>query len=119
MSADRSTGDSHGNGPRRLGAALKRGLLRGRRPVVVEVYTRAGCGLCEKAERLVAREAPGAEIRYVDVDADPELQRRYNIRVPVVAVNGHEIAEAQVPAGTVRRAVRRARGQRAATEAAR
>ena len=89
--------------------AVRRGLLGTRRPVLVEVYTRAGCGLCERAERLVAQEASRAEIRYLDVDADPELQRRYNSRVPVVAVNGHEIAEAHVPPGTVRRAVRRAR----------
>ncbi len=109
-------GDWHGDRRRSLGAALKLGLLRGRRRVVVEVYTRAGCGLCERAERLVAREATRAEIRYVDVDADPELQRRYNVRVPVVSVNGHEIAEAHLPAGMVRRAVRRARGRRPATE---
>lgn len=88
---------------------MRLGLLRSRRPVLVEVYTRAGCGLCEQAERLAAEEARGAEIRYVDVDADPELQRRYHVRVPVVAVNGHEIAEGHVPAGTVRRGVRRAR----------
>ncbi|MFN2557463.1 MAG: glutaredoxin family protein [Nitriliruptorales bacterium] len=78
--------------------------------MVVEVYTRVGCGLCERAERLVASEAGRAEIRYVDVDTDPELQRRYNVRVPVVAVNGHEIAEALIPPGAIRRAVRQARG---------
>lgn len=76
---------------------------------MVEVYTRAGCGLCQQAERLAAEEARSVEVRYVDVDADPELQRRYHVRVPVVAVNGNEIAEAHVPPGTVRRAVRRAR----------
>ncbi len=88
---------------------MRLGLLRTRPRVLVEVYTRAGCGLCERVERLVVQEARRAEIRYVDIDGDPELQRRYNIRVPVVAVNGHEIAEAHVPPGTVRRAVRRAR----------
>ncbi|MDP8927115.1 MAG: glutaredoxin family protein [Actinomycetota bacterium] len=85
------------------------GFLRRRHPVLVEVYTRVGCGLCEHAERLVAEEARSAEIRYVDVDADPELQRRYHVRVPVVAVNGHEVAEAHLAPGCVRRAVRRAR----------
>ncbi|MDP8960093.1 MAG: glutaredoxin family protein [Actinomycetota bacterium] len=78
----------------------------------MEVYTRVGCGLCEHAERLVAEEARSAEIRYVDIDADPELQRRYHVRVPVVAVNGHEIAEAHLEPGCVRRAVRRARRRR-------
>lgn len=91
----------------RLG--LRRPFLRPRHPVLVEVFTRVGCGLCRQAERLVAEEARRAEIRYVDVDADPELQCRYHVRVPVVAVNGHEIAEAHLAPGSVRRAVRRAR----------
>lgn len=88
---------------------LRLGLLSPRHHVLVEVFTRVGCGLCQHAERLVAEEARRAEIRYVDVDADPELQRRYNVRVPVVAVNGREIAEAHLAPGSVRRAVRRAR----------
>lgn len=77
------------------------------RPVVV-VYTREQCGLCRTAEAVVAREARGAEIRHVDIDTDDELQRRYGIRVPVVVVDGVEVAEVEVPKGAVRRAVRRA-----------
>jgi glutaredoxin len=80
--------------------------------VEVVVYTRAGCGLCRAAERLVAEEAPRAEVTLVDVDEDEELVRRYGVRVPVVAVDGEEVAELQVAPGTVRRAVRRA-GRRA------
>ncbi|GGI05653.1 glutaredoxin family protein [Egicoccus halophilus] len=78
------------------------------RPEVV-VYTRAGCGLCRRAEHLVAREARGAVIRAVDVDTDEDLVRRYGVRVPVVVVDGTEVAELEVAPGTVRRAVRDAR----------
>lgn len=80
-------------------------------PTVV-VYTRQQCGLCEKAERLVAAEAAGAAVRLVDVDEDPELQRRYHVRVPVVTVDGDEIAAGRVAPGTVARALRRARARR-------
>ena len=80
----------------------------GRRPVVV-VYTRQGCGLCRTAEELVAAEARGADVRLVDVDTDPELQRRYHVRVPVVTVDGAIVAEGLVAPGAIRRAVRRAR----------
>lgn len=80
----------------------------GRRPRVV-VYTRRGCGLCATAERLVAHEARGADVELVDVDQDPELQRRYHVRVPVVEVDGREVAEAIVERGQVRSAVRAAR----------
>jgi glutaredoxin len=80
-----------------------------RAPVEVVVYTRACCGLCRSAERLVATEAPRADVTHVDVDDDEELVRRYGVRVPVVVVDGVEVAELQVEPGTVRRAVRRAR----------
>lgn len=94
----------------RLRSALRRDTGGGG-PVVVEVFTRDGCGLCEQVERLVAHEARGAHVRTVDIDEDPDLQRRYTDRVPVVAVNGQEVAEGRVPAGAVRRAVRSARLQ--------
>ncbi len=81
---------------------------RGHRPRVV-VYTRQGCGLCEAAERQVVAEAGRADVELVDVDADPELQRRYHVRVPVIAVDGVEVAEVQVAPGTIRAAVRAAR----------
>jgi glutaredoxin len=84
---------------------------RTHRPEVV-VYTRAGCGLCERAEALVGREARGCEVRTVDVDTDPDLQRRYTVRVPVVVVDGVEVAELEVAPGEVRLAVSRARRAR-------
>lgn len=76
---------------------------------VVTVFTRDGCGLCREAEALVAREARGHDVQRVDVDADPGLQRRYNVRVPVVAVDGVEIAEGRLEPGAVRTALRAAR----------
>lgn len=79
---------------------------------MVTVYTRAGCGLCATAEELVAREASRAEVVLVDIDGDPDLQRTYNVRVPVVAVDGVEVAEVVVHPGDVRAAVRAARRAR-------
>lgn len=62
----------------------------------VTVYTRVGCKLCEQAERVVAAHAGEAAIEMVDVDTDPELQDRYGVRVPVVAIDGVERFELQV-----------------------
>ncbi|MFP4636553.1 MAG: glutaredoxin family protein [Nitriliruptoraceae bacterium] len=81
------------------------------RPEVV-VYTRQGCGLCAAAEARVAAEARGGRIHHVDVDTDPELVTRYGVRVPVVLVDGLEVAELELEPGTVRRAVRAARRAR-------
>lgn len=92
-------------------AAVPGGVASTTAPVVVEVYTREDCGLCTTAERLAAEESGDAEVRLVDIDADPDLQRRYDIRVPVVAVDGEEIAEGRLEPGVIADAVRRATGR--------
>jgi hypothetical protein len=52
------------------------------------LYTRAGCCLCDGlAERLRALDPP-QPFRPVDVDADPGLQARYGLQVPVLALVG-------------------------------
>lgn len=81
---------------------------RPRRTVVV--YTRVGCHLCAQAEALVRRVARGHDIRVVDIDTDPALTDRYTVRVPVVAVDGTEIAEFQIDAATLRQALRSQEG---------
>lgn len=57
------------------------------------LYHRCGCPLCEEAlERLRELEAAwGFRVRVMDVDADPELLRRYNETVPVLEGAGVEI----------------------------
>jgi glutaredoxin len=90
-----------------------------RRPRVT-VYTRAGCHLCTQAEAVVARVARRADVEVVDIDGDPALVARYTVRVPVVAVDGEEVAEFEVDPTALRAALRRARralraAQRAAT----
>jgi glutaredoxin len=75
----------------------------------VTVYTRARCGLCRSAEAAARREARRADVQVVDVDTDPRLVERYGVRVPVVVVDGVEVAELEVSSGAVRAAVRRAR----------
>lgn len=57
------------------------------------VYTRRGCHLCtdmtQALERL--RLELAFDITTVDIDADPELRRLYDTRVPVLAAEGVEI----------------------------
>ena len=50
------------------------------------LFTRRGCCLCEGlADRLRALEPP-PELETRDVDADPGLQARYGLTVPVLAL---------------------------------
>ena len=74
----------------------------------VTLYTRVGCHLCEEAERVLRAERAAVPFRLdmVDVDRDPELARRYGLRVPVVAVDGVDLFEYEVPADLLRARLR-------------
>jgi glutaredoxin len=63
----------------------------------ITLYTRRGCHLCEEAEQVV-RAAAGDVHQVVlrDVDGDPALLDAYTVRVPVVEVDGVEVAQYQV-----------------------
>ena len=66
-------------------------LWRRRRniPLIVRMFTRQGCHLCE----IAWRDLQDAQARWdfhlesVDVDGDPELVKSYGACVPVVTVN--------------------------------
>jgi glutaredoxin len=60
----------------------------------VELVTRKGCHLCEEASDLLRR--GGVEVTVRDVDADAELFRLYDFRVPVVLLDGSVIAEGRI-----------------------
>jgi glutaredoxin len=59
-------------------------------PERVVVLTRQGCHLCDEAIAQVAAicAETGEGYAVVDVDSDPELQRRYTDQVPVTFVDG-------------------------------
>ena len=58
----------------------------------VRLVTRAGCHLCDEAERALRRLAGELGFAYdeVDVDADPVLRVEYTDRVPVILLDGRE-----------------------------
>jgi glutaredoxin len=56
----------------------------------VTLYTRKRCCLCDDAKAVLHAARAKAQFDYeeVDIDLDPELVRRYNDEVPVIAING-------------------------------
>jgi glutaredoxin len=63
--------------------------------VVVTLYTRPGCHLCDEArEAIVAlrAELPTFELSEVDIETDEGLLARFLDRIPVVAVNGEVVS---------------------------
>ena len=84
----------------------------------VVVVSRSGCHLCVDMERVVhdvlaERPGPGARggrLRGVDLDElareDEQVLERWTTKVPVLLVDGREVAHWRVDAATVRAALR-------------
>ena len=76
----------------------------------MRLLTRPDCGLCDELqaalERLRAtRNLPKLEIS--DVDADPELRRRYGLHIPVLLLDGVEVCRHQLDEAELLRLLRR------------
>ena len=58
----------------------------------VVVYSRKGCHLCEVVKETLGKLERHASFtwREVDVDADPDLHRRFTDEVPVVFIDGRK-----------------------------
>lgn len=86
-------------------------MANGERPMTsVTLYMRPGCHLCADAKGVLAR--LGYRVDEVNIEEDAELLLRYDIRVPVVVVDGREILEGIIREPEARRALaalRRAR----------
>jgi glutaredoxin len=74
----------------------------------VRLYGASGCHLCESAKRVL--EQVRAEIPFdldeVDITGDPELERRFRERIPVVLVGGDEVFTYFVHPDALRRKLR-------------
>jgi glutaredoxin len=62
--------------------------------VKVILVTRQGCHLCDEA--LLLLHDLGVQPELADVDADDELHRFYDFRVPVVLIDGVVVAEGRI-----------------------
>lgn len=48
------------------------------------LYSRSECGLCDKAEALLAEAGISSAYEKVDIDTDLELLQRYGDQIPVL-----------------------------------
>lgn len=64
--------------------------------MIVTLYTKEDCGLCEEAASMLRRlqQRIRFEIEYVDVEADQAAAERYGQRIPVIVIDGVEVAVA-------------------------
>lgn len=74
------------------------------------LVTRAECGLCEEMHAEIEqlrRTHPLPEIEVLDVDADPELKRRFDLEVPVLLLDGALVCQQELDAAELLRLLRR------------
>jgi predicted thioredoxin/glutaredoxin len=69
------------------------------------LVTREGCHLCDEALSLL--HDLGLHPELADVDADDDLHRLYDFRVPVVLFDGAVVAEGKITSGSLEAALNR------------
>jgi hypothetical protein len=74
--------------------------------VTLLLVTRQGCHLCDEALELLR--SLGHEPDLADVDSDDRLHDLYDWRVPVVLRDGRVVAEGQITAESLAKAVGKA-----------
>ncbi len=85
--------------------------------VVVRLYSRAGCHLCDVAKDVVLEvaRARAFELEIVDVDTDPALVALFGDEVPVVMVNGRKVFKFRVDPAVLNERLDRAEQEPGAT----
>ncbi len=72
--------------------------------MIVTLYSQADCGLCVEAEGVLRRLQREIQfsLEVVDIESDKRIFDRYWDKVPVVAVDGKEVAGAPIDARRLR-----------------
>ena len=79
----------------------------------VTLYTKPGCHLCESVEQAVAQVARRRPLEVVvrNILDDPADFQKYQYEIPVVLVNGVEVARYRLTAAELEGAIERNRGK--------
>ena len=68
--------------------------------IVLTLYSRPGCHLCDEMKGVVARVTHGASLAVtldeIDISTDPELENRYGWEIPVLLIDGKKAAKYRI-----------------------
>ena len=61
---------------------------------LITIYSKPDCHLCELAKEVIerCRQKVDFAVEIIDISQNPELLERYRDDIPVVLLDGHEIA---------------------------
>jgi thiol-disulfide isomerase/thioredoxin len=75
--------------------------------IVLTLYSRPGCHLCDEMKAVVQRAAHAVDasitVEEIDISTDPELEARYGLEIPVLLVDGKKAAKYRVAEGELAR----------------
>jgi glutaredoxin len=75
--------------------------------VIITLYSKPGCHLCEDARDLLdaLALAHGFAVNEIDIEADAALLAAYRFEIPVVLLNGEEIARGRLDARAIEKRI--------------
>jgi hypothetical protein len=83
--------------------------------IVLTLYSRPGCHLCDEMKTVVARVVRGLDtpvtIDEVDISTDADLEARYGLEIPVLLIDGRKAAKYRVTEGELTRLLRSRQGE--------
>jgi glutaredoxin len=73
----------------------------------VSIFTKAECGLCEKAKALVLKVQADFPflLQEIDITRDPALFQKYRYVIPVVAIDGRDVLVSKISEFRLRKAL--------------
>jgi hypothetical protein len=82
--------------------------------IVLTLYSRPGCHLCEEMKAIVQRVTRAAAvptmIAEIDISTDAGLEARYGMEIPVLLIDGRRAAKYRVTEETLTRLLRSRHG---------
>ena len=78
--------------------------------IALTIYSRPGCHLCDEMKAVLQRVAQtttaAISIEEIDITADPALEARYGLEIPVLVIDGRKVAKYRITAEQLMRVVR-------------
>jgi thiol-disulfide isomerase/thioredoxin len=75
--------------------------------IVLTLYSRPGCHLCDEMKAVVQRVIGAAEVpatvEEIDISTDADLEERYGLEIPVLLIDGKKAAKYRVTEGDLAR----------------
>ena len=77
--------------------------------IVLTLYSRPGCHLCEDMKTVIRRVAGSAaaaiDLDEIDISTDADLEARYGLEIPVLLIDGKKVAKYRIEDEELRRAL--------------